>query len=149
MLEKLLAAEVLEVRVLHTALAQNLVGEVVGAGSLASRRARIIYTASAARQDATPGFRRSSIGEAFRGHESHYATSCLRLSSPPAARDRSGGRLLHLLLLVKFFAISPAKGAETIVYLASSPDVATTTGQLFRVPPDHAVETGTGKTYLL
>jgi hypothetical protein len=33
MLEKLLAAEVLEVRVLHPALAQNLVGEVVGVGS--------------------------------------------------------------------------------------------------------------------
>jgi hypothetical protein len=29
------------------------------------------------------------------------------------------------------FAISPAKGAETIVYLASSPDVATTTGQYY------------------
>jgi hypothetical protein len=56
MLEKLLVAEVLEVRVLHTALAQNLVGEVVGAGSLASRRARIINTASAARQDATLDF---------------------------------------------------------------------------------------------
>jgi hypothetical protein len=33
--------------------------------------------------------------------------------------------------LAKFFAISPAEGVETIVYLASSPDVATTTGQYF------------------
>jgi hypothetical protein len=29
------------------------------------------------------------------------------------------------------FAITPAKGAETIIYLASSPDVATTTGQYY------------------
>jgi hypothetical protein len=36
-----------------------------------------------------------------------------------------------LLWLAKFFAISPAEGAETIVYLASSPDVATTAGQYF------------------
>jgi len=31
----------------------------------------------------------------------------------------------------KFFAISPAKGAETIVYLVSSPDVASMTGKYF------------------
>jgi hypothetical protein len=37
----------------------------------------------------------------------------------------------RLVWLAKFFAISPAKGAETIVYLASSPDVAETTGQYF------------------
>jgi hypothetical protein len=36
-----------------------------------------------------------------------------------------------LLWLAKFFAISPAERAETIVYLASSPDVATTTRQYF------------------
>ena len=35
---------------------------------------------------------------------------------------KSGGKLL---------AISPAKGAETIVYLASSPAIAGTTGQYF------------------
>jgi hypothetical protein len=37
----------------------------------------------------------------------------------------------RLLWLAKFFAISPAEGAVTIVYLASSPDVAATTGQYF------------------
>src|SRR5262249_2251138 len=45
--------------------------------------------------------------------------------------DQSGGPIASLLWLAKFFAISPAEGAETIVYLASSPDVATTTGQYF------------------
>ena len=49
--------------------------------------------------------------------------------------DQSGGPIAHLLGLAKFFAISPAKGAETIVYLESSPDVATTTGAiLLQVP---------------
>ena len=44
---------------------------------------------------------------------------------------QSGGPIAHLIWLAKFFAISPAQGAETIVYLASSPDVATNTGQYF------------------
>jgi hypothetical protein len=33
--------------------------------------------------------------------------------------------------VAKIFAISPAKGAETIVYLASSPDVAGVSGEYF------------------
>ena len=33
--------------------------------------------------------------------------------------------------LAKLFAISPEKGADTIVYLASAPDVATTSGGYF------------------
>jgi hypothetical protein len=45
--------------------------------------------------------------------------------------DQSGGSISRLFWFAKFFATSPAKGAETIVYLASSPDVATTTGQYF------------------
>lgn len=45
--------------------------------------------------------------------------------------DQSGGPIG----VAKFFAISPAEGAETIAYLASSSDVATTTGQ---VSPDYA-----------
>ncbi len=45
--------------------------------------------------------------------------------------DQSGGMLSPLVWLTKFFAISPAEGAETIVYLASSPDVAETAGQYF------------------
>jgi NAD(P)-dependent dehydrogenase (short-subunit alcohol dehydrogenase family) len=44
--------------------------------------------------------------------------------------DQSGGPIARLLWLAKFFAISPAEGAETIVYLASSP-MATTTGQYY------------------
>ena len=52
--------------------------------------------------------------------------ACIGLSLH-ALVDQSGGPFG----VAKFFAISPAEGAETIVYLASSPDVATTTGQYF------------------
>src|SRR5215471_11101604 len=45
--------------------------------------------------------------------------------------DQSGGLISHMVRLAKFFAISPAEGAETMVYLASSPDVAEVTGQYF------------------
>jgi NAD(P)-dependent dehydrogenase (short-subunit alcohol dehydrogenase family) len=45
--------------------------------------------------------------------------------------DESGGIVGSLLGLVKHFAISPEKGAETIVYLASSPDVAGVSGEYF------------------
>ena len=45
--------------------------------------------------------------------------------------DQSGGLLSRFVWLAKFFAISPVEGAETIIYLASSPNVAKTTGQYF------------------
>jgi NAD(P)-dependent dehydrogenase (short-subunit alcohol dehydrogenase family) len=45
--------------------------------------------------------------------------------------DGSGGFLSRAVRLAKMFAISPEKGAETIVYLASSPDVAGVSGEYF------------------
>jgi NAD(P)-dependent dehydrogenase (short-subunit alcohol dehydrogenase family) len=45
--------------------------------------------------------------------------------------DGSGGLLSRVVRVAKAFAISPEKGAETIVYLASSPDVGTRSGQYF------------------
>jgi len=45
--------------------------------------------------------------------------------------DRSGGFLSLGMRLAKTFAISPEKGAQTIVYLASSPDVASVSGEYF------------------
>src|SRR5262249_24684366 len=47
----------------------------------------------------------------------------------PRQREKAGGPDCAPARLAKFFAISPAERAETIVYLASSPHVATTTGQ--------------------
>jgi retinol dehydrogenase-12 len=45
--------------------------------------------------------------------------------------DGTGGFLERIFGVAKMFAISPEKGAETIVYLASSDDVAKTTGRYF------------------
>ena len=45
--------------------------------------------------------------------------------------DESGGLISRLTWLAKFFAISPAEGAQTIIYLASSPEVANVTGKYF------------------
>jgi len=49
----------------------------------------------------------------------------------PRFADESGGPLSYLTRVAKLFAISPARGADTIIYLASAPDVAQTTGQYF------------------
>jgi len=45
--------------------------------------------------------------------------------------DESGGFISYGVRAAKLLAISPEKGAETLVYLASSPDVASVTGQYF------------------
>jgi NAD(P)-dependent dehydrogenase (short-subunit alcohol dehydrogenase family) len=45
--------------------------------------------------------------------------------------DSSGGWLARLLPVLRLFFISPEKGADTIIYLASSPEVANTTGAYF------------------
>jgi NAD(P)-dependent dehydrogenase (short-subunit alcohol dehydrogenase family) len=45
--------------------------------------------------------------------------------------DRSGGFLSGVFRIAKTFAITPEKGAETIVYLASSPDVDAISGEYF------------------
>ena len=45
--------------------------------------------------------------------------------------DQSGGVISRFVGLAKLFAISSKKGAETIIYLASSPAVTETTGEYF------------------
>ena len=45
--------------------------------------------------------------------------------------DESGGLFSLGVRVAKVFAISPEKGAQTIIYLASSPEVAGITGQYF------------------
>jgi hypothetical protein len=45
--------------------------------------------------------------------------------------DESGGLISRFAGLAKLLAISPEKGAETIIYLASSPKIAATTGRYF------------------
>jgi NAD(P)-dependent dehydrogenase (short-subunit alcohol dehydrogenase family) len=45
--------------------------------------------------------------------------------------DQSGGLISLGFRIAKRFALSPREGAETLVYLASSPDVVSVTGQYF------------------
>lgn len=45
--------------------------------------------------------------------------------------DESGGLISPVVRIAKLFAISPEKGADTIVYLASSPEVASVSGQYY------------------
>lgn len=45
--------------------------------------------------------------------------------------DSSGGFLSRAVRVAKIFAISPEEGAQTIVYLASSPDAANVSGEYF------------------
>jgi NAD(P)-dependent dehydrogenase (short-subunit alcohol dehydrogenase family) len=121
---------------------------------LASGPARIINTASAAHQGATLDFDDLQSAKSF-GARKAYGQSklCNILFTRELARrlhgtgvtanclhpgfvatrfgDQSGGLISPLVWLAKFFAISPAEGARTIVYLASSPDVGETTGQYF------------------
>ena len=120
----------------------------------ASRPARIINTASAAHQGETLDFDDLQSEKSF-GAMKAYGRSklCNILFTRELARrlhgtgvtanclhpgfvatrfaDQSGGLVSRLFWFAKFFAISPAKGAETIVYLASSPDLAATTGQYY------------------
>ena len=121
---------------------------------LASGAARIINTASAAHQGATLDLDDLQSAKGF-GPRKAYGRSklCNILFTRELSRrlrgtgvtanclhpgfvatrfgDQSGGLLSRLVWLAKFFAISPADGAETLVYLASSPAVAETNGQYF------------------
>ena len=121
---------------------------------LASGAARIINTASAAHQGATLDFDDLQSAKSFRAMRAYGRSKlCNILFTRELARrlhgtgvtanclhpgfvatrfaDESGGLISRLAWLAKFFAISPAEGAQTIIYLASSPEVANVTGKYF------------------
>jgi NAD(P)-dependent dehydrogenase (short-subunit alcohol dehydrogenase family) len=121
---------------------------------LASGGARIINTASAAHQRATLDFDDLQSAKNFRGMTAYGRSKlCNILFTRQLARslqgtdvtanclhpgfvatrfaDESGGLISRFAWLAKLFAISPAEGAQTIAYLASSPEVANVTGQYF------------------
>ena len=121
---------------------------------LASAPARIVSTASAAHQGAKLDFDDLQLAKGF-GPMKAYGRSklCNILFTRELARrlhgtgvtanclhpgfvatrfgDQSGGVISRFVGLAKLFAISPEKGAETIIYLASSPKIAATTGRYF------------------
>jgi NAD(P)-dependent dehydrogenase (short-subunit alcohol dehydrogenase family) len=121
---------------------------------LASGAARIVNTASAAHQGATLDFDDLQSAKSFRAMRAYSCSKlCNILFTRELARrlhgtgvtvnclhpgfvatrfaDESGGLISHLAWLAKFFAISPAEGAQTIIYLASSPAVANVAGKYF------------------
>jgi NAD(P)-dependent dehydrogenase (short-subunit alcohol dehydrogenase family) len=121
---------------------------------VASAPARIVSTASTAHHGASLDFDDLQLTESF-GAMKAYGRSklCNILFTRELARrlrgtgvtanclhpgfvatrfgDESGGLISRFAGLAKLLAISPEKGAETIIYLASSPEIAATTGHYF------------------
>ena len=121
---------------------------------LASSPARIVNVSSAAHQGARLDFDDLQSAKGF-GAMKAYSRSklCNILFTRELARrlhgtgvtanclhpgfvatrfgDQSGGVISRFVGLAKLFAISPEKGAETIIYLATSTAVTETTGEYF------------------
>lgn len=121
---------------------------------VASAPARIVSTASVAHQGSSLDFDDLQGAKSYSGWKA-YGRSKLanilftrelarRLAGTGAAAnclhpglvatrfgDSSGGWTSRLMPLVRMFAISPDQGADTIVYLASSPEVEGVTGEYF------------------
>ncbi len=81
-----------------------------------SKLCNILYTRELARRWAGTGVTVNSL------HPGFVATRFA---------DQSGSLFSYIVRVAKMFAISPEKGADTIVYLASSPDVAHVSGGYF------------------
>jgi NAD(P)-dependent dehydrogenase (short-subunit alcohol dehydrogenase family) len=120
----------------------------------ASAPARVVSTASATHQGASLDFDNLQLAESFgamkaygrsklcnilftrelarRVHGTGVTANCLHPGFV-ATRfgDESGGLISRFAGLAKLLAISPEKGAETIIYLASSSKIAAATGQYF------------------
>ena len=120
----------------------------------ATPRARVVSTASAAHQGAKLDLDDLQSAKAYSGFAVYGRSKlCNILWTRELARrfesvgvtanclhpgfvatrfgDGSGGFLQSLMPLAKLMAISPQKGAETIVYLASSPEAEGVTGKYF------------------
>ncbi|HEV3037828.1 MAG TPA: SDR family oxidoreductase [Candidatus Angelobacter sp.] len=81
-----------------------------------SKLANILFTSELARRLSGTGVTANCL------HPGFVAT---------AFGNHSGGFFSHVIRAAKVFAISPEKGAETIIYLASSGEVANVTGKYF------------------
>jgi NAD(P)-dependent dehydrogenase (short-subunit alcohol dehydrogenase family) len=121
---------------------------------LASAPARIVNTASAAHQGAKLDFDNLQAAHGFSPMRAYGRSKlCNILFTRELARrlsgkgvtanclhpgfvatrfgDGSGGILSGVVRVAKLFAISPQQGAQTIVYLASAPEVANVSGDYF------------------
>jgi NAD(P)-dependent dehydrogenase (short-subunit alcohol dehydrogenase family) len=135
-------------------MAYFVLSEALQERLIASAPARIISTSSSAHQGVSLDFSDLQSAKGYSGFKVYgrsklanilftrelarrlagtgVTANCLH---PGAVATRfgesSGGWVGGLLPVLKLFFISPEKGADTIVYLASSPEVANTTGAYF------------------
>jgi len=121
---------------------------------VASAPAQVVSTASAAHQGARLDFDDLQLAKSFSAMKAYGRSKlCNILFTRELARrlrgtgvianclhpgfvatrfaDESGALISRFAGLAKLLAISPEKGAETIIYLASSPKIAPTTGRYF------------------
>jgi NAD(P)-dependent dehydrogenase (short-subunit alcohol dehydrogenase family) len=100
-----------------------------------SKLSNILFTRELSRQLAGTGITANSLHPGF--VNTRFA-------------DGGHGALYHVFRVAKIFALTPEKGAETIIYLASSPDVAGVTGEYFTkcaraTPTNEAQDDGAAK----
>ena len=146
-------------------LAYFVVTEGLRERLLASLPARIVNTSSAAHQGARLDFddlQSAKVSGAMKAygrsklcnilftrelarrlHGTGVTANCLHPGFVSTRfGDQSGGVISRFVGLAKLFAISPEKGAETIIYLASTAAVTETTGEYFYkcrpITPSHA-----------
>lgn len=121
---------------------------------MAAAPARVVNTASDAHKGALLDFEDLQSAKSYRGFKVYGRSKlCNILYTRELARrwagtgvtanclhpgfvatrfgDQSGGLLSYGVRVAKMFAISPEKGADTLVYLAASPEVATVSGGYF------------------
>lgn len=121
---------------------------------MASAPARVVNTASSAHRGARLDFDDLQSKHGYRGFKVYRRSKlCNILYTRELARrwagtgvtvncvhpgfvatrfaDHSGGLFSRIVRMAKTFAISPERGADTIVYLASSPEVAHVSGRYF------------------
>ena len=120
----------------------------------ASAPARVINTASGAHRGATLDFRDLQSKTGYRGFKVYgrsklcnilytrelahrlagtgITANCLHPGFVATRFGDASGRVFsHVIRIAKLFAISPEKGADTIVHLAASPEVADVSGGYF------------------
>jgi len=147
-------SEGLELTFATNHLSYFVLAQVLKVRLLAAGRARIINTASDAHRIAQLDFADLQLASGYSGFKAYGRSKlCNILFTRELARQLDGSRItvnaLHpgfvatrfgdhnrgvvasLFRFGKHFAMSPQKGAETLIYLASSPEVANVTGEYF------------------
>jgi NAD(P)-dependent dehydrogenase (short-subunit alcohol dehydrogenase family) len=152
--DRRVTAEGLELTFALNHMAYFVLTQALGERLAGTAQARVVSTASAAHLGAKLDFDDLQCAKGYSGWKAYgrsklanilftrelarrlagsgVAANCLH-PGLVASRfgDEAGGWTARLFPLVKRFAISPEQGADTIVYLASSPEVAAISGEYF------------------